>query len=308
MSENKFYILAPDMFSWRNILDFLSLNTSETTHRIIGKKVRQAFLVDGKKYLCEISYLESSRKIEVTFLYGISDKKVKDTIHSFVVDWFDLRADLKSFYKWAQKDNILQKLVRKFNNLRIVGTPDFYEAITWGIIAQQITMTVAHNIKQRLVEKYGDFIELEDEKYWLYPDAKVISQASVEELHEIGLSKRKSEYLIGVSQKVASGEISKQYYDKFTSAETVEKEMCKLRGVGPWTANYVLMRCLLRGDAFPKTDVGLLNGVKTLEGLDNKPSPEHMDMLQHKWGKWCNYATFYIWYNSQYEAAKQISK
>ncbi|MGT2737440.1 hypothetical protein ACVRXS_09930 [Streptococcus orisratti] len=68
---------------------------------------------------------------------------------------------------------------------------------------------------------------------------------------------RKAEYLIDISQKIVADDISKSYYQTFQTAESAEKAMVKLRGIGPWTANYVLMCCLRMGDAFPMANIGL---------------------------------------------------
>ncbi|MGV3127231.1 hypothetical protein [Streptococcus orisratti] len=76
---------------------------------------------------------------------------------------------------------------------------------------------------------------------------------------------RKAEYLIDISQKIVADDISKSYYQTFQTAESAEKAMVKLRGIGPWTANYVLMRCLRMGDGFPMADIGLLNGIKLIK-------------------------------------------
>ncbi|WP_422802807.1 hypothetical protein [Streptococcus sp. FT1-106] len=78
-----------------------------------------------------------------------------------------------------------------------------------------------------------------------------------EQLVSLGMTLRKAEYLIDISQKIVIGDISKSYYQTFQTAESAEKAMVKLRGIGPWTANYFLMRCLRMGDAFPMADIGL---------------------------------------------------
>lgn len=71
--------------------------------------------------------------------------------------------------------------------------------------------------------------------------------------------------------------------------------MTAYRGIGPWTANYVLMRCLRMGDAFPQADIGLLNGIKLLENRSDKPDKDYMARMKNRWGIWASYATFYIW-------------
>lgn len=63
-------------------------------------------------------------------------------------------------------------------------------------------------------------------------------------LLSLGLTHRKAEYLSDISRQIADGAISKRHYQRLKTAAQAEKEMIKLRGIGPWTANYVLMRCL----------------------------------------------------------------
>jgi DNA-3-methyladenine glycosylase II len=75
----------------------------------------------------------------------------------------------------------------------------------------------------------------------------------------------------------------------------VEKSLIKIRGIGPWTANYVLMRCLRFPTAFPIDDVGLINAIKTLLNMDRKPTKDEILALSIPWANWESYATFYLW-------------
>ena len=74
-----------------------------------------------------------------------------------------------------------------------------------------------------------------------------------------------------------------------------EKMLVKIRGIGPWTANYVLMRCLRFPNAFPIADVGLHNAIKHLTGTEEKPTIEEIWKLAAPWTGWESYATFYLW-------------
>ncbi|TNF64297.1 DNA-3-methyladenine glycosylase, partial [Streptococcus salivarius] len=77
---------------------------------------------------------------------------------------------------------------------------------------------------------------------------------------------KKSEYIIGIARLMACGELSKEQLMKMNFKEA-EKSLIKIRGIGPWTANYVLMRCLMFQTAFPIDDVGLINSIKTLRNM-----------------------------------------
>lgn len=287
---------TPALFSWGAILNYLNREHNEVMFEVIDDKVRRAFRVGSDTYLCEISYNETKQLIEITVLNEQSwTEKSMSEIVAFITDWFDLNTDLEPFYRLAETDTILKDLTTKFTGLRMVGMPNFYEAITWGIFGQQINLGYTYTLKRRFTEKYGESLLFEGKTYWIYPTAEKIASVSIAELLELKLTLRKAEYLIDISQKIVVGKISKAYYYNFQNNDAAEKAMTKIRGIGPWTANYVLMRCLRMGDAFPMADIGLLNGIKVIENLESKPDEIHMKILKERWGPWCSYATFYIW-------------
>ena len=78
-------------------------------------------------------------------------------------------------------------------------------------------------------------------------------------------------------------------------SEEIIAELLKIRGVGNWTAQYVLMKCFQRTEAFPLQDAGLHNAIKRLQGLDKKPSLDEITELAKPWSGWEGYATFYLW-------------
>lgn len=106
---------------------------------------------------------------------------------------------------------------------------------------------------------------------------------------------KKSEYIIGIARLMADGELSKDLLMNMKDFKRAEKSLIKIRGIGPWTANYVLMRCLRFPNAFPIDDVGLINSIKTLAGMDRKPTKEEITKYAAPWRNWESYATFYLW-------------
>lgn len=93
---------------------------------------------------------------------------------------------------------------------------------------------------------------------------------------------------------MASGELSREKLMEM-DFKGAEKSLMKIRGVGPWTANYVLMRCLRFQTAFPIDDVGLINSIKLLQNMNRKPTKDEIMELSIPWKNWESYATFYLW-------------
>lgn len=176
-----------------------------------------------------------------------------------------------------------------------MGIPELFEALAWGILGQQINLGYGYTLKRRLVEKYGTYIEWNGSKYWTFPAPEDIAKLHVEDLFELKMTVKKCEYLIGVAQLFVNGVISKEKLLASENINDAEKTLVKIRGIGPWTANYVLMRCLRFPAAFPIDDVGLHNSIKLLLEMEQKPTKEEIRKYAAAWTNWESYATFYLW-------------
>ncbi len=176
-----------------------------------------------------------------------------------------------------------------------MGVPDLFEAICWSILGQQINLPFAYQLKGRLVENYGQSYEWEGQTYWQFPEPAAIAKTTVEALFALKITRRKCEYLIGVAQAMLEGKLSKAKLLAERSAKAAEKTLVAQRGIGPWSANYVMMRCLRYPDAYPVGDAGLQNAVKRLLMMDRKPTEAELYELAKPWAGWEAYATFYLW-------------
>ena len=99
-----------------------------------------------------------------------------------------------------------------------------------SIIHQQLNLKFAHTLTERFVKTYGNEID----GVWFYPAPEKLAVLTVEELRELQFSGRKAEYVIGVAEKVCSGELNFKEM-KYLSNQEIHDILIKLRGVGPWT-------------------------------------------------------------------------
>ncbi|WP_330949651.1 DNA-3-methyladenine glycosylase family protein [Virgibacillus sp. MG-45] len=299
--ELTWQIEAPKAFSFEQNLLYLAEGGDECTYDIQGNHVRKAIALGEAYFLIELSEATNGNVI-IRVLKGsiFPSEKIKAQLTSFVRDWFDLDTDILPFYEMAKADDYLHSLIDQYYGLRNIGIPNFFEALCWGIIGQQINLRFAYKLKRRFVETYGQAIEWNGAQYWLFPTPEAICNVSVNELMSLQLSQNKSAYLIGVAQAMVRGELSKENIQASPSLQEAEHELTKQKGVGAWTAHYVLMRCFRFPDAFPVADVGLQNAVKQLGEMEKKPSKEELIQLGAPWENWKSYATFYLW-RSLYE-------
>ncbi|MDO3409756.1 DNA-3-methyladenine glycosylase [Saccharibacillus sp. CPCC 101409] len=290
-------IPVPAEFSFAENYNHLATATNETLYTLRGGKMYKAIAVGRQDTVVEIAPYDERRLI-VRFLEepDADSPTLRAGVAEYVHDWFDLGTDLAPFYRMAKNDPLLKQAVESFYGLRNMGIPDLYEAVCWGILGQQINLGFAYTLKRRFVESFGRALVREGETYWLFPTAERVAGLTPEQLTEAGITTvKKCEYLIGTARLIAEGELTKEQLLQAENVKQAEKMLTRVHGIGPWTAHYVLMRCLRLPEAFPIDDVGLHNSIKYVLGLDAKPTRAHILELSAGWSLWESYATFYLW-------------
>lgn len=283
-------IIPKEPFSFQEILNFLLGIPAEPLFTVTKTSVTRALNIDGEKALFSVNAHKDN--LEVSFLTPAS-QLTQAKIQAFVNEWLDLDRDLVPFYQLAQHDPLLKAAARQHQGLRLVGIPDLFEALSWAIVGQQVNMTFAQAQKRRLAEQYGDCLEYQGQRFLIFPGPEKIAPLEPQELLPLQISRRKGEYLIGVAQTMVDGGLSKEKLLSLPPQE-MERALTSLRGIGPWTANYVMMKTLRVQSAFPVDDVGLQNAIGAALGK-GKPQREEVLALGQAWSGWEAYATYYLW-------------
>ncbi len=198
-----FYISTPDEFDFSLALDFLKRSPKEKLHTIDGDSVIKAIHLGESAVLLRVK--ASGKRLLIQVLNRELTESEQSEVKNFVREWLDLETDLKPFYNMAKKDKLLSGLIQRFRGYRIVGQPDLYESLIWAVLGQQINLGFAYTLKQRFVEKYGDAVEWDGQRFYLFPSYQTIANISPEVLLPLQFSKQKANYTVGISQAFAEG-------------------------------------------------------------------------------------------------------
>ena len=288
-------IKPPEIFNYQECLSFLHRGFDDCLHQINKNTIIKALNIENNISLVSITYHQGI--LEVSLLWGDSSPNHQALIKSYINRWFDLQTDLKAFYDIGARDPILKPLIDKYWGLRLIGIEDLFEALSWAIIGQQINLGFAYKTKRALVEKYGKYVDYNGASYYLFPTPEIISNCTVDALKKLQFSRNKATYIIALAQSFIQGVISKEQLlaSGKGNSEEVVSQLTKLKGIGTWTANYAMMKCLKIPSAFPIQDVGLHNALKQQLDLDQKPSTDKILELSQGWKNWESYATVYLW-------------
>ena len=164
--------------------------------------------------------------------------------------------DVEPFYRMADGDSVLAPIVSRLRGLHVPQSASAYEALVLAILGQQISTHVARMLRTLLIDTLGPSSSIDGETYRAFPRPQDIDRAGVEALRLINFSSRKAEYVVGIASRVASGRLDLESMRSRSDQEVVAA-LTGLRGVGPWTANWLLIRAFGRPDGFPAGDLAL---------------------------------------------------
>lgn len=293
------WLESPPHFRLEPILGYLARSANECLFQVneSGSEVTRCIPVNGEKPIVTIGSGTDGR-IRLSFR-GVAASRMpglSDSVRQYVCDWLDWHRDMAPFYEMAANDPLLRGPADRFHGLRLVGVPDLFEALGWAILGQQINLAFAYTLKRRLVEAYGDSaVDERGVRHWTFPAAETVAALRPEDLTAMSITTKKAEYLISVAGLVADGSLTKERLLSAGSLREAERTLTSIRGIGPWTAHYVAMRCLRFPDAFPIQDVGLHLAIRKILGTEAKPAIPEILGLSAGWRGWEAYATFFLW-------------
>lgn len=180
-----------------------------------------------------------------------------------------------------RKDPVLKNLIQRYGNLEIQMIPDLFVGLIYNIVFQQISYKAGYTIWNRM-EKNLDF------------KPRCIIDVGLEKIKEQGMSYRKAQYILNVAEYFLENSTELKKFEKYSDEEII-KELCRIKGIGNWTAEMVLIFTYGRQNVITFNDLAIKKGIRKLYELDHLPSREELVEYQKLWSPYTTIALFYIW-------------
>lgn len=233
-----------------------------------GKTYRRVLIAEDKPFEIAVTQLESKNlRIAVTGTKLTSAIKVHVT--AALERLLGINIDLGEFYRLSKKDSWLKPLADQFQGMKPPRLLTPFEALVNAIACQQLTLTMGIRLLNRLTEAYGMALKTEAGIVHAFPRPQDLVHAEIEDLRQMSFSYQKARYLTNISRLIVCGDLDLDAIAKLDDEEAVA-QLCELKGVGRWTAEYVLLRGLGRTHIFPADDVGARNNLQKWLGLSGK--------------------------------------
>lgn len=182
----------------------------------------------------------------------------------------------------CDNDVLLSQIIKNCSSDSLVSRGDAFGTLMRSIVGQQISVVAASAIWNRIEKKYQA----------ITPEN--ILTLGEDDLRSLGLTRRKSSYIISLAKAFCDGDIGLHTWNKFEDEEVIDA-LIKLRGIGRWTAEMFLIFYLVRPNVLPLADVGLRRAVSQLYKKEKSISDNEIIEIAELWHPWCSVATWYLW-------------
>ena len=281
-------IALPDGYRTSDVVAFHGRDAEGVAEQVPPAHIRKGVVLDGAPVALDIALAPNLARIGIEADAALT-LRGKALLDDALLNILGLRIDPGPFLKAAGNDPLLGEAVRRNAGLRIVQSATIFEALTWAIIGQQINLTFAIALRRTFILQAG---RRHSSGLWCYPEACDVARLSVEDLTTRKFSRSKAETLLRLAQLVDGGSLSLERTDDIEAASAA---LLAVKGIGPWTLNYALLRGYGYPDCSLHGDVAIRAAFQRLLGEETKPDMPRTEALLAQYKPHRTMAAAHLW-------------
>lgn len=294
MAKDELRLALPAGFSSDDVFGLFGRDADGRTERIEGQCLTKALLSEGRPVRMELRF--TARQVRVAIqARGKVSAAMREDVRSKVRRMLGLAQDPTQFEEHVLQSAKLRPLIGSNRGLRIPQTVNVFEALVWVIVGQQVNLSFAGTCRSRLIVRTG---QAAGQGFVAHPTPEEVATLDYADLVELQFSRRKAEYMIDTARLIAAGELDLEGLEALSDEAIVER-LSRIRGLGPWSINYLLLRALGRQDCVPVGDAGLVVALQRFFGLEARPDAKETLRLMEPFAPYRSLATFHLWKSLQ---------
>lgn len=169
--------------------------------------------------------------------------------------------------------------------LQVTKAPDLFTALAEAIVYQQLSGKAAATIYSRFTGLFPGAL----------PDATVAKTLEIPQLRSVGLSQNKALAIQDLAMKSMDGSLWSLHKINRMDDQAVIENLVQVRGIGPWTAQMLLIFSLGRPDVMPAADLGVQKGIRAVYRMKKLPSPDQVLRRTRHLAPFRSAASWYFW-------------
>lgn len=261
-------LALPANFRVAELLAFHRRDSQALAERVEAQQLRKGLIWHGEPACLQLEFDTTQVRAELRWQHraGHADD---GALAALLRHLLGLQQDIEGFEARHGGHPQLGALLARQRGLRVAQAATPFEALSWAITGQQISLAAALSLRRRLILACG---VAAGHGLLCYPDARAVAALPVETLRQAGFSASKTRTLQSVAQQVLDGTLALDDWLLTRPIEVIRQRLLAVRGIGPWTVDYTLLRGYgwldgsLHGDAAVRRALqGLLGSTQRIE-------------------------------------------
>ena len=282
-------------FDFNHSLAFLGFFTpTKNEQSLAGQILTKAVCVQGQVVGFQV---KSSGDVETPCLdYTLwSEQPLTAEIVHATLDrlsfFLSLDDDLRPFYALGRDDPAFAAIIERLYGYHQVKFLTPFEIACWAILTQRTPMALAHKMKGALTRQYGGVLTLNETAYWAFPEPDSLIEADVNDLAVLVHHTRRAEYLYAAAQAFADAD---EAFLRTAPVAEVKAWLRQIKGIGEWSADFILVRGLGRMECLPGSEKRLLETASRIYGHGQPLSRMALEQLAARYDPWPGYWSHYL--------------
>lgn len=281
----------PPGFDVAYCLAYHGRDAAALSERVEGKTILKPLSLDGNSLLLTIRLEPEAGHVRVEPDIPL-DAEGKAAVTLRVRRMLGLDSGAGLFEAVSRDSEHGRRVLGLRSGIHLPQTADAFEALCWAIIGQQINLAFCATLRREMVDLAG--LEHRQTGLRAHPTAAQVASLDPAQLTGRRFSRSKASYLIDAAAKIASGAFDLDGLRALPAAEA-EAALIALRGIGPWTARYTMMRGLGFEDIAPIGDSGLASALQRLHRLEARPDAKAQEEWMLAFAPYRSLATIHLW-------------
>lgn len=281
----------PTNYRPQDILSFHVRDTLAVSESVVANQLRKSIVWHGSPVCLMIRFLPLVAEIELSIDHSPVTLGVEE-LSALAVRMLGLNQPIDVFEESVGQHPQLGGLINKQSGLRVPVAPTAFEALTWAITGQQISVSAAIAIRRKFIQLAG---LRHSSGLHCFPDAQHVAKLSMGGLRHAGFSQNKAQTLLTVSRMVVSGELELNVAQEELPIEHIRQQLLKIRGIGPWTVNYALLRGYGWLDGSLHGDAAVRRGLQVLLTPDEAMDENQARQWLENFAPWRALVAAHLW-------------
>ena len=282
-------ILLPDAYRREEILAFHRRDPEAGAERVTECALQKGLVWAGRPACLEVRFGEGQVEAELAMDGSVAGNARQ--LEALVRRMLGLTQPVEEFEARYREHPHLGGLINRHAGLRVAVAATPFEALSWAIIGQQISVSAAVSMRRKLIRAVG----LRHKDLFCYPGAAEVAELSSAALRKAGLSTAKAETLLRVAEQTAAGAMPLEDWAGACPVDEIRQRLLAVRGIGPWTVNYTLLRGYAWLDGSLHGDVAVRRGLQRLLGRTEKVGAEEAEAWLAQFSPWRALVAAHLW-------------